>query len=153
MYCSCYRYLYHDHKINFTSRNEESLLWPFASINSVNSESSCNRNICCGQYVYQIPISYSLQKRWTHLTPLLVVNFNWESLTLAKVENSNISCKESCTNTLLSSEVKYWKWEQIVSCQLSAKLLSFPSKLLWKTAYNNLHLCNWLKASCCCLNC
>ena len=59
MYCSYYLY----HKINFTSPNEESLLWPSASINSVNSESSCNRNIyICGQYVYQIPIPYSLQK-------------------------------------------------------------------------------------------
>ena len=54
-----------------------------------------------------------------------VAYFNWESLTLAKVENSKVSCKEFCTNTLLSSEVKYRKWEQIVSCQLSAKLLSF----------------------------
>ena len=51
--------------------------------------------------------------------------FNWESLTLAKVENSKVSRKEFCTNTLVSSEVKYWKREQIVSCQLSAKLLSF----------------------------
>ena len=59
MYSSYYLY----HKISFTSPNEESLLWPSASINSVNSESSCNRNIyICGQYVYQIPIPYSLQK-------------------------------------------------------------------------------------------
>ena len=51
--------------------------------------------------------------------------FNWESLTLAKLENSKVSCKEFCTNTLLSSKVKYWKWEQTVTCHLSAKLLSF----------------------------
>ena len=49
-------------KINFTSPNEESLLWPSASISSVNSESSFNRTIYCEQYVYQIPISYSLQR-------------------------------------------------------------------------------------------
>lgn len=95
-----------------------------------------------------LPNSYPLlsAKRWTYWTPLLVVNFNWESLTLAKVENSKVSCKEFCTNTFLNSEVKYWKWEQIVSCQLSAKLLSFYSKPLRKTAYNSLHLCNWLKS-------
>ena len=58
MYCSCYLY----HEINFTSPNEESLLGPSATMNNVNSESSRNRNIYCGQYAYQIPISYSLQR-------------------------------------------------------------------------------------------
>ena len=45
-----------------------------------------------------LPNSYLLlsAKRWTYWKPLLVVNFNWESLTLAKEENWHLlssACK------------------------------------------------------------
>ena len=69
--------------------------------------------------------SLTLYKKVDILNTSACGYFNWESLTLAKAENSKVSCKEFCTITLFSSEVKYWKWEQIVSCHLSAKLASF----------------------------
>ena len=72
-----------------------------------------------GQYVYQTTFSYSLQ--WT---PLLEVNFNWE--TLAKLENSKGWRKQFCANALLSCEDKYRKWEQIASSQFPARVLPPP---------------------------
>ena len=51
---------------------------------------------------------------------MLMVNLNWEIL--AKLENSSLM---ETVLYKLSYEVKYWKWEQIASSQLLAKLY-FP---------------------------
>lgn len=149
MYCSCYLY----HKINFTSPNEESLLWPSVSINSVNGESSCNRNIYCGQYVYQIPFSYSLQRggHVEHLCLWLILigrAWPWQRWKIQKFHaKSYVQIHYSALKSNIGSGNKL----QIVSCLQSYFLshLSYCGKQHITTS-----ICvTGSKASCWCLNC
>ena len=122
MYCSCYLY---QEEINFTSPDEESLLRPSATMKSVNSESSLNRNIYCGQYVYQTPISYSLQRAGhiEHLCLwLILIGIPWQGWKIQKFDaNSSVQMHYSGMKPNFGRGNKF----QVLSCVQSY----FPSNL------------------------